>query len=69
MPEELTEPDAGTRQEERREASKEHRPDRSPTLAEEQAAEEEAGAATGSVAAHEREMRRIGAGTQGEGRP
>jgi hypothetical protein len=68
MPEERTEPDAATRNEERREAGKEHRPDRSPTLAEEEAADEEAGSATGSVAAHEQEMRRIGAQTEGEGR-
>jgi hypothetical protein len=57
--------DEATREEEEREAAAAHRADRSPTP-DEAAAAEEAGLDP-EVAAHEREMGRIGAEVKGEG--
>jgi hypothetical protein len=57
--------DEATRDEEERESVAAHRADRAPTPDEEAAAEE--GELDPEVAAHEREMGRIGAEVKGEG--
>ena len=71
MEENRTTPDDSTEREERIEATRDHRPDREPTKAEEEAADkfrEDHPDDADDVARHEKEMGEIGAEVKGEGR-
>jgi hypothetical protein len=71
MEEDRTTPDESTEREERIEAARDHRPDREPTKAEEEAADKfraDHAVDADEVARHEKEMGEIGAEVKGEGR-